>query len=213
MIVSCATVPLDVSAAGFNDIPPQFLVLWVLGMIFIFVIAPAIRNSTDSDDKEQDQDQKRSEERSQSREQESARKAALVKSVQSREQESARKAAAAKSERDQAQALSEVKERSAAAVGAPSSLAFTVNNGALNLFWRSDNGHPMPRKDFVIEITKPGGPSWPRLNGAVKRSVDRSPSAIPLTEFERGATYMVRVRDNRHSKSSPWSSALTITLP
>jgi hypothetical protein len=196
MVASFAAVPFGMLAAGFNDIPPQFLVLWVFGMIFIFVIAPAIRKGVKSDDQDQEQDQTRSEERR-----------------QSREQESARRAAAAKSERDQAQALSAVKERSAVAVGAPSSLAFTVNNGSLNLFWRSDNGHPMPRKDFVIEITKSGGPRWPRLNGAVKRSVDRSPSAIPLPEFERGATYMVRVRDNRHSKSSPWSSALTITVP
>ena len=132
---------------------------------------------------------------------------------QSREQERARKAAAAKSEHDQAQALSDLKHRSAAAVGAPSSLAFTVNNGALNLFWRPDNGHPMARKDFVIEIKKPGGSRWPRLNGALKRAVDRSPTAIPLSEFETGATYTVRVRDNRQSKSSPWSKALTITLP
>ena len=36
MIVSFATVPLGVLAAGFNDIPPQFLALWVIGLIFIF---------------------------------------------------------------------------------------------------------------------------------------------------------------------------------
>jgi hypothetical protein len=132
---------------------------------------------------------------------------------QSREQERAHKAVAAKSEREQAQALSDVKDRSSAAVGAPSSLAFTVNNGALTLFWRPDNGHPMSRKDFVIDIKKSGGPSWRRLNGAVKRSVDRSPTAIPLSEFEPGAAYILRVRDNLQSKSSPWSKPLTITLP
>ncbi len=60
MIVSCATVPLGVLAAGFNDIPPQFLVLWVFGMIFIFVIVPAIRKSADSDEKPQQQGQTRS---------------------------------------------------------------------------------------------------------------------------------------------------------
>jgi len=47
--VQQAFVPIDVIAAGVNDIPPEMFMLWIGGMIFVFVIAPAIAAAMKSD--------------------------------------------------------------------------------------------------------------------------------------------------------------------
>ncbi|CAB4971878.1 unannotated protein [freshwater metagenome] len=44
-----ALVPIDVIAAGVNDIPPEMFMLWIGGMIFVFVIVPAIVAAMKSD--------------------------------------------------------------------------------------------------------------------------------------------------------------------
>ena len=49
MLAHLVFVPLDVIAAGVNDIPPEMFMLWIGGMIFVFVIAPAIAAAMKSD--------------------------------------------------------------------------------------------------------------------------------------------------------------------